>query len=344
LVEFEPHRVDRVIKVKFPSLKLISFFTLSLFVISLNMSGTAANASGEKSSSNYEVSDECEDDDNYGSRPNKNYESYKSLNSLQSRSIQKSSNSSSEGRSDNEGVDDKGCASKRVPKTIKNLLLASCSADATLTWVAPIARGYLPNDNYQIRYSSDGGITWIIYGTQTSATSITLTGLTSGLTYIFQVQAHNANGWSKWSKATAGCLVTGTAQSYHYTLSGLDVLIPVTDPVTICTPMWSHYMGVSPLLETDQYICSPQADSGDFIKGRYTDDIYFSLPAKTGGYTFTVGAGTTYTFKNLGLGSALVNVAGVPNVFTAQPDVFGAFQVYAFTITSGTALNITINP
>lgn len=302
------------------------------------MSGTAANASGEKSSSNYEVSDECEDDDNYGSRPNENYESYKSLSSLQSRSIQKSSNSSSEGRSGKEGDDDKGCASKRVPKTIKNLLLASCSADATLTWVAPIARGYLPNDNYQIRYSSDGGITWIIYGTQTSATSITLTGLTAGLTYIFQVQAHNANGWSKWSKSTGGCQITGGLTTYDFTLSGLDQL-PIYSPLT-CPEFYTDYLPVPTSFDAEHhYICATTPASGTFIKGTFSHDLYVSLPARVSAYSLTVTGGSC---TSLGAATNLIT-GNYPTIFNDVQSIYVNYVVYGCTFTTGPVLGITIN-
>ena len=75
---------------------------------------------------------------------------------------------------------------------------------ATLTWAAPSSNGGASITNYLIQYSTDGGATWepaTRPGASTQRT-YTVTGLTNGLEYVFQVAAVNASGNSAWSSST----------------------------------------------------------------------------------------------------------------------------------------------
>ncbi len=74
--------------------------------------------------------------------------------------------------------------------------LAATSSQGTqvpLTWSAVAGA-----TEYQVQYRLNGSGGWTSTGWQTG-TGVTVTGLTTGTTYEFQVQAHNAGGNSAWS-------------------------------------------------------------------------------------------------------------------------------------------------
>jgi len=75
------------------------------------------------------------------------------------------------------------------------------NASANLTWTAPSA-GADPISDYVLQYSSNGGTSWTTVDTGSTSTSATVTGLTNGTGYIFQVQAVNAIGSGPFSASS----------------------------------------------------------------------------------------------------------------------------------------------
>ena len=67
--------------------------------------------------------------------------------------------------------------------------------EVLLTWRAPDANGS-PVDRYRLK--GNGGVSQ-----DCGSTTCEVTGLTNGQDYRFQVQAHNAVGWSEWSPQSA---------------------------------------------------------------------------------------------------------------------------------------------
>ncbi len=67
------------------------------------------------------------------------------------------------------------------------------NASVGLQWTAPNA-GAAAISDYIIQYSSNGGSTWSSDDTGSNATSATLSGLTNGTGYIFEVEAVNSYG------------------------------------------------------------------------------------------------------------------------------------------------------
>jgi hypothetical protein len=75
-------------------------------------------------------------------------------------------------------------------------------ARADLSWVAP-SDGGSPITGYRVRWSSNGGASWVIRTTGSTSTAYEVSPLTNGQGYVFQVRAGNASGWSKWSASSA---------------------------------------------------------------------------------------------------------------------------------------------
>ena len=73
-------------------------------------------------------------------------------------------------------------------------------ADGTLT-----ASGYTVSNatKYHITYSSDGGGSWVSASDSHTGSSITISGVNNGASYIVGVRAGNAAGWSGWRNSAS---------------------------------------------------------------------------------------------------------------------------------------------
>lgn len=88
-----------------------------------------------------------------------------------------------------------------VPGIPTGLSATAGEGAVSLQWVAPDP-GAHPISDYVIQYSSDGGADWTSDDTGSTATSATVTGLTDGTPYIFEVQAVNSDGSGPFSTPT----------------------------------------------------------------------------------------------------------------------------------------------
>ena len=69
-----------------------------------------------------------------------------------------------------------------------NLVANGGNASASLSWTAPSQTGGAALTDYLVEYSTDGGTTWKTFAhSPSTATSITVTGLTNGINHIFRV-------------------------------------------------------------------------------------------------------------------------------------------------------------
>lgn len=85
---------------------------------------------------------------------------------------------------------------------VRNVGGAGYNQRIDIGWLAPLDNGGSAITNYEIRYSSNGGTTWVT-GLSTSETIYSVTGLINGIGYIFQVRGVNANGPGPWSDSSA---------------------------------------------------------------------------------------------------------------------------------------------
>ncbi|NCA14088.1 MAG: fibronectin type III domain-containing protein, partial [Proteobacteria bacterium] len=85
---------------------------------------------------------------------------------------------------------------------VRNVGGAGYNQRIDIGWLAPLDNGGSAVTSYEIRYSSNGGVTWIT-GLSTTATIYSVTGLANGVGYIFQVRGVNANGPGPWSDSSA---------------------------------------------------------------------------------------------------------------------------------------------
>ena len=98
----------------------------------------------------------------------------------------------SDGNGDGGGGEGSGDVRQTVPGAPINLVAEATIEAVTLTWEAPQDDGGEPITHYE--YEQDFSGTWT--STVGTATSYTVTGLTNGTTYTFQVRAVNRNGES----------------------------------------------------------------------------------------------------------------------------------------------------
>jgi hypothetical protein len=83
--------------------------------------------------------------------------------------------------------------------------LAAVAGDgqAWLSWTAPASSGGSAITDYLVQYSADGGENWFALDDGVApTTSVTVTSLTNGTSYLFRVAAVNAVGTGPWSEAT----------------------------------------------------------------------------------------------------------------------------------------------
>ena len=86
-----------------------------------------------------------------------------------------------------------------LPAVLASLTAAPGDGQVTLTWQAPASDGGAPITGYEYRQSDDGGTNWqpdwtLIADSDAQTTGHTVTGLTNGTAYTFEVRAVNAVG------------------------------------------------------------------------------------------------------------------------------------------------------
>ena len=99
-----------------------------------------------------------------------------------------------------------------VPDAPRNLLVEGGDGQVTLTWDAPEDDGGSAITDYE--YRIDGRGRWISIGS--THTTHTVTGLTNGTAYVFQVRAVNAGGSSPYSNRAEATPGVGALDFAHF--------------------------------------------------------------------------------------------------------------------------------
>ena len=91
-----------------------------------------------------------------------------------------------------------------TPGTPTGLTASGLNASASLSWTAPTDNGGSPITDYTVQYKPNGGGSWFTFShTVSTATTQTVTGLTNGTLYLFQIAAVNAAGTGTYSSSAS---------------------------------------------------------------------------------------------------------------------------------------------
>ncbi|MEN9965104.1 MAG: hypothetical protein RJA60_101 [Actinomycetota bacterium] len=184
------------------------------------------------------------------------------------------------------------------------------SNELALTWTAPNNNGSAITD-YLIQYSADGGQTWQTYADAIStATNVTLIGLTNGASYSFRVSAISAIGTGLASTSSTSVVAVALPGSI------------ASAPTATATPgqivlNWSAPSSTGGAAITDYTI--EYSTNGGSTWQTYSDGVSASTTATVTGLT----SGASYTFKisatnSLGSGTAsTVSTAAIAQPATA---------------------------
>lgn len=90
-----------------------------------------------------------------------------------------------------------------LPAAPTGVTATAGNAQAAVSWTAPASVAEITD--YVVQYSSNGGSSWTTFSDGTStATSVTVTGLTNGTAYTFRVAAVSGIGQGAYSTASSG--------------------------------------------------------------------------------------------------------------------------------------------
>ena len=105
-----------------------------------------------------------------------------------------------------------GGVRQTVPSAPRNLVADGEDGQVTLSWEAPEDDGGLAITDYEVRINGRGS--WISIGS--THTTHTVTGLTNGTAYVFQVRAVNAAGSSPYSNRAEATPGVGALDFAHF--------------------------------------------------------------------------------------------------------------------------------
>src|SRR5579862_4597554 len=114
-----------------------------------------------------------------------------------------------------------------APSAPTGLTPTAGNAQVALTWTAGATGGSAITD-YTVQFSDNGGSSWQTFSHTASTTAAaTVTGLTNGTLYTFQVAAVNAAGTSAFSSTTTATPVTTPSAPTITTITPSDVQLSV---------------------------------------------------------------------------------------------------------------------
>lgn len=105
---------------------------------------------------------------------------------------------------------------------------AATATTVSVSWVEPTSSGAASITDYRVDYSSNSGQTWTTFSRPAStALSATVTGLTTGTSYVFRVSAINSYGTGPASFASNAASASGVPASAPLSVAAAQIASPM---------------------------------------------------------------------------------------------------------------------
>jgi large repetitive protein len=215
-----------------------------------------------------------------------------------------------------------------VPRTTPDQPTATSGTygdtEVALVWEAPASDGGASISDYVIQYSSNSGSTWTTFShSPTVSTSITVTGLTNGTSYVFRVAAVNSVGTGAYSSNSSAVIprtTPGAPTSVAGTYGDTQVSLTWTAPSSNGGDSVSDYR--------IQYSSNSGTTWTTFADGTSTatSETVTGLTNGTS-YIFRIAAANNVGFGSYSSNSTAVIPRRVPDAPTAVIGTAGDTQV-----------------
>jgi titin len=228
-----------------------------------------------------------------------------------------------------------------IPSAPLNLSATLTSTTAVLSWTAPPSGGltilgYKIYDSSGNIYDSSGNVvadTGLIYST--SMTTYTISGLSSGVSYVFTVKAASAAGISLGSSINVKIGAPGTPTNLLATPGNGTVTLNWTAPTGSVTSYSIVYSGIS----------TTSASTSKVISGLINGSTYtFSVSATNANGSSLYAASISATPGLPGAPTSLTGSAGIATVTLnwIAPSVTGGFPITGYNVSdSGTTITVS---
>ena len=185
---------------------------------------------------------------------------------------------------------------------------SNANTQSVVTWTAPTSTGGSAITDYVVEYSSDSGSTWTAFShTASTSTSMTITGLTNGTSYLFHVAAKNSIGTGSFS-TNSSAAVPATTPGAPTNVTSTDFVYSGSNNGTILVS-WSAPSSNGGAAITDYVIEYSISNNGVWNAVSHTASTATSLTV-----TGISAMPATYNFR-----ISAKNAAGTGTVSTASP-------------------------
>ncbi|NHI03707.1 hypothetical protein DYY67_0777 [Candidatus Nitrosotalea sp. TS] len=199
----------------------------------------------------------------------------------------------------------------------------------SLSWNAPISNGYSIT-GYEIDSSTDGGTTWspVVANTASSATSYTVSGLTSGTLYQFRIEAINQLG-------------TGSAGVSSLAVTAGDVPAQTTAPAASALAGDKISLSWNAPISNGYSITGYEIDSST-DGGTTWSPVVANTASSATSYTVSgLTSGTLYQFRIEAINQLGTGSAGVSSLAVTAGDVPAQTTGLTLSMTSTTSASLS---